>query len=74
MYLPVYCTTVYYNSTLVNDIFETDSAHVGFLKIDNLDKVQRIIKGTFYFKAYNSYRNDSVNVTDGKFRLKYTTN
>ena len=62
----------YDNSTLVVDIFKTDILHTGQLQITALDKTKRIIQGTFYFKAYNAYRNDSVNVTDGKFRLKYT--
>lgn len=64
----------YDNSSLVIDIYETNSTHLGLLNITTLDKTKRIIQGTFYFKAYNAYRNDSVNVTDGKFRLKYTTN
>ncbi len=62
----------YKNSTILIDQYNTDSTHTGFLEITNLNKIDRIIQGTFYFKAYNSYRNDSVNVTDGKFRLKYT--
>lgn len=62
----------YDNSSIVEDIYKTDSSHVGQLEITSLDKTKRIIQGTFYFKAYNNYRNDSVSVTDGKFRLKYT--
>ena len=62
----------YDNSTLVADIYETDSTKKGEIQILILDKTKRIIQGTFYFKAYNPYRNDSVSVTDGKFRLKYT--
>lgn len=65
---------LYKNSTLTNDKYETDSLHTGQLQIISLDKTNRIIQGTFYFKAYNSYRNDSVSVTEGYFRLKYTTN
>lgn len=64
----------YDNSPLVNDIYKTDVTHTGQLQITTLDTTNRIIKGTFYFKAYNSYRNDSVSVTDGDFYLKYTTN
>ena len=59
-------------SPIYNDAFKTDSNHKGVVTIASLDKTKRIIQGTFYFKAYNAYRNDSVNVTDGKFRLKYT--
>ncbi len=62
----------YKNSTLSNDRFDTDSLHIGQLQIISLNKTKRIIQGTFRFKAYNSYRNDSVSITDGRFRLKYT--
>ena len=61
-------------SPLVNDIYKTDATHAGQLTITTLDKTKRTIQGTFYFKAYNTYRNDSVSVTDGKFRLNYDTN
>lgn len=64
----------YKNVTNTDDRYDTDSSHTGHLEITSLDKTNRIIKGIFYFKAYNSYRDDSVNITDGKFRLKYTTN
>ena len=63
----------YKNSTIPIDIFKTDALHTGQLKIILLDKTNKIIQGTFYFKAYNSYRNDSISVTDGKFRLHYIT-
>ena len=59
-------------STTTYDIYRTDSTHTGELFIEALDKPSKIIKGRFYFKAYNAYRNDSVNVTHGMFRLKYT--
>lgn len=62
----------YKNSTVNNDRYFTDKTHVGELQITTIDKTKRIIQGIFYFKAYNAYRNDSVNITDGKFRLKYT--
>ena len=62
----------YKNSTLTYDRFDTDATHTGLLTISSIDKTNRIIQGTFYYKAYNAYRNDSVNITDGKFRLKYT--
>lgn len=63
----------YKNSTIPIDIFKTDALHTGQLKIILLDKTNKIIQGTFYFKAYNSYRNDSISVTGGKFRLHYIT-
>ena len=61
-------------SPLVNDIYKTDAIHTGKLTINTLDRTKKIIEGSFYFKAYNAYRNDSVSITDGKFRLNYTTN
>ena len=61
----------YKNSTLVNDRYFTDSVHTGELHITTLDKTNKIIQGTFFFKAFNAYRNDSVSVTDGTFRLHY---
>jgi hypothetical protein len=64
----------YKNSTLTNDRYFTDETHTGQLTITTLDKTNKTISGTFYFKAYNAYRNDSVSVTDGKFQLNYTTN
>lgn len=64
----------YKNSTLTNDRYFTDANHTGQLQITTLDKTNKIIEGTFYFKAYNPYRNDSISVTDGVFRLKYTIN
>lgn len=61
-------------STIPNDRYFTDATHTGQLIITELDKINKIISGTFYFKAYNSFRNDSVTVTEGKFRLQYKIN
>jgi hypothetical protein len=63
----------YKNSTTTYDKYETDQSHIGRLQISDLNRADKIISGNFFFKAYNSFRNDSVNVTDGRFRLKYTT-
>ena len=64
----------YKNSTLTNDRYFTDAKHTGQLQITTLDKTNKILQGTFYFKAFNSYSNDSISVTDGDFRLHYTIN
>lgn len=64
----------YKNGTLTNDRYFTDANHTGQLQITTLNKTNKIIEGKFYFKAYNPYRNDSISVTDGIFRLKYTIN
>ncbi len=62
---------IYKNSTLTDDIYKTDSFRSGKLEIKSMNKVNKIITGTFYFKAYNDYTKDEVNITQGKFRLKY---
>lgn len=54
----------YKNSTIVDDRYFTDELHTGKLIIQSIDKEKRTIQGTFHFKAYNAYRNDSVTVTD----------
>jgi hypothetical protein len=64
----------YKNSTTTNDKFDTDATRTGQLVITSLDKTNRIIIGTFYFQAYNPIQNKTVDVTDGIFRLRYTTN
>ena len=64
----------YKNSTTTTDRFDTDATRVGQLIITSIDKVNRIIIGTFYFQAYNPVQNKTVDVTEGEFRLKYTTN
>lgn len=68
--------TAYYDNTIGNpsDIYRTDTLRIGELIITNLDKTKKIIAGTFYFEAYNVVQNKTIKITDGKFRLKYTTN
>lgn len=61
----------YKNSTTTNDRFFTDTTHKGELHVTALDKTNSIISGTFYFQAYNPVQNKTVNVTEGKFRVKY---
>jgi hypothetical protein len=65
---------VYDNSPQVNDIFKTDSIHTGKLTITTLDKVNKIVAGTFHFDAYNPVQNKTVTISNGQFRLKYTDN
>lgn len=64
----------YKNSTTTNDRFDTDATRTGQLVITSLDKSNRIVTGTFYFQAYNPVQNKTVDVTEGIFRLRYTTN
>lgn len=63
---------VYDNSPQVTDIFKTDATSIGELKITTLDKVNKIVAGTFYFQAFNSVQNKTVIVSNGEFRLKYS--
>lgn len=63
---------VYDNSPQVTDIFKTDATNIGELKITTLDKVNKIVAGTFYFQAFNSVQNKTVIVSNGEFRLKYS--
>ena len=64
----------YKNGTLTNDRYFTDQNHTGRLFITEKNVGTKTIKGTFYFRAYNAYRNNEVNVTEGAFHLNYTTN
>ncbi len=64
----------YKNSTTTTDRFDTDAIRTGQLIITSIDKTNRIVIGTFYFQAYNPIQNKTVDVTDGIFRLRYTTN
>lgn len=64
----------YDNSPLVDDKYITDEEHTGVLNIIHLDKNSQVIEGTFSFQAYNPVQNKTVNVSQGIFRLKYTTN
>lgn len=61
------------NSPLVNDIYQTDSSHTGELKILSIDRTSKIISGAFSFQGYNPAQAKTINITEGKFRLKYTT-
>jgi hypothetical protein len=64
----------YKNSTTTDNKFDTDATRTGQLLITALDKTNRSIEGTFYFEAYNPIQNKTVKVTEGEFRIKYTTN
>lgn len=59
-------------STTVDDRYFTDATHTGVLLISTINKQDKIVSGTFYFKAYNPVQDKIVNITEGKFRLEYT--
>lgn len=60
-----------YKPTISIDLYETDSIHMGEVIITDLDRAKMLVKGTFYFDAYDITKNNSVHVTDGAFSLYY---
>jgi hypothetical protein len=54
--------------------YRTDSIKSGILNVMSIDRTNRIIEGNFHFTAYSPGLNRTVNVTDGKFRVRYTPN
>jgi hypothetical protein len=60
-------TVAYFNSILTDSIY-----NYGKINIAQLDKQNMIVEGNFYFDAYNATLNDTIHITDGKFKLKYT--
>ena len=62
-----------YDNTIGNptDIFRTDSIRKGIISITELDKLNKIIVGSFAFDAFNIPQNKIVLITEGKFRLNY---
>jgi hypothetical protein len=64
----------YKNSTTTDDVFRTNSSNNGQLIITTIDKENKIISGTFYFKAYNAFQNKNITISNGEFRLRYTDN
>jgi hypothetical protein len=51
--------------------YETDNNHEGNLHIIHHDSTARIISGTFAFKAYSKSCGKTVNITDGRFDVRY---
>ena len=59
-----------YSTTLTGIGFKTAPDLPASVTIEEMDETT--IKGTFYFKGYDSLKNKTVNITNGKFKLKYT--
>lgn len=59
---------LYYNSS---KIYSTNHDNIGTLTITRFDKANKIISGTFSFKAQYYYNGDTVTITDGRFDRKY---
>ena len=53
--------------------YHTDSINNGKITITKIDSLQKIISGTFYFKAKDRYSDKTVNVTSGRFDFNKNT-
>lgn len=67
-----YTSNAQYDNNNSTNQYETDSIYTGNATIIKIDKANMIVEGTFSFTAYNQILLDNVNITDGKFKLKYT--
>jgi hypothetical protein len=63
----------YKNSTNYNDVFRTDSTRTGIFTLTKIDKANKIVAGAFHYTGFNHYQGSTINITDGRFRLNYTT-
>lgn len=69
---PSYYARATYDNNTSTDEFSTDSINSGFMQIQTIDKTNMTVSGTFSFAAYNPVLVDTVHITDGNFKLKYT--
>ncbi|QLH47961.1 MAG: hypothetical protein HWD58_21605 [Bacteroidota bacterium] len=67
-----YTPQAIYDNNLSVDNYKTDSTNTGIVNIVKIDKENLEVEGTFSFTAYNSVINDTIHVTNGKFKLNYT--
>jgi len=67
-----YKPTAIYDDNFDGNEYRTDSTSTGYINLFLLDEVSQVIEGSFNFNAYNSVLNDTIQITDGKFKLKYT--
>lgn len=58
-------------STSNNESYITDSLHTGEIKIKYLSYEEKRISGYFNFKAKNPLNEETVEVTDGKFNIRF---
>lgn len=70
----MYYSRALYSSNLSGNHYETDSVYTGKTNITKLDKTNMTVEGTFSFTAYNPVLLDTVIITDGNFKLKYSLN
>jgi hypothetical protein len=62
-------SATYDNTPLGSGQYDTDSINLGSIIITKLDKVQKLVEGTFSFKCHNYLTNKTANVTEGEFSL-----
>ena len=51
--------------------YRTDSTYSGLLSITRIDRINKTIAGTFYFKAHNAVTGEIVDVSNGMFNARY---
>ena len=61
----------YLNDKKVEFSYLTDRFNIGKVTILFADTTRRIISGTFYFKAKDRNSDKVIDITDGRFDLKY---
>lgn len=66
-----YSRATYDNNTATNE-YTTNAMNSGIIELKMIDNLNQTVQGTFYFDAYNSVLNDTIHITNGKFKLKYS--
>ena len=61
----------YFDNSIASDEYLTDATQTGLLTIREINKAQKTVAGSFYFKARNSVTGEEVEVSNGIFNLKY---
>ncbi len=51
--------------------YNTTNNNSGELKITKFDQTNRILSGTFFFTGTNISTGEKVNITDGRFDVRY---
>ncbi len=53
------------------EVFPAVNNNSGKLKITRFDQTNRIVSGTFFFTGTNAFTGEKVEVTDGRFDIRY---
>ena len=51
--------------------YDATDNNSGELKINKFDSVNRIISGTFFFTGTDNSNGQTVNITEGRFDIRY---